>query len=147
MGAALQIAAPTNQKGTTAMTDSLTSVTELPLWDDDVPLIGSTFNIDEPRTRRHDPLPSHVAADKSATNRAAVKTAILELVHILGHADGNQLNTSYQLLQNKYGWPVVASESPRKRAGELAADGLLIILNPTDPRGTPAIYSLPGGTK
>lgn len=98
---------------------------------------------DTARARRSDPLPSHVAADKSAATRGRVAVAVLHLVETYGARTGQELNDLYRANRADMGWPVVAFDSPRKRAGELAAAGDLVVTNPDDPRGTPAVYDVP----
>lgn len=95
---------------------------------------------DSARARRSDPVSSHVAADRSQRSLDSVRRAVLDLVAQLGFANGAELNDMYSLYQGLRGWPRVSWDSPRKRAGELAADGLLEVTNPDCPRGTPRIY-------
>jgi hypothetical protein len=59
-----------------------------------------------------------------------------------GPSTGLELNDYYEFAASRGLFEVAATDSPRKRAGELAKDGLLTITNPDDPRGTPAIYTL-----
>lgn len=96
-----------------------------------------------PRARRHDPLSSHVAADRSSVTRRPVADAVLWLVAHYGPMNGADLCDRYMSMRRVQQWPVVAYESPRKRAGELAADGDLVVLNADDPRGTAHVYDLP----
>jgi hypothetical protein len=61
-----------------------------------------------------------------------------------GSLDGAEINRLYQLRKRRNKWPLdIHFDSPRKRAGELAADGHVVILNLDDPRGTPHVYALP----
>jgi len=99
---------------------------------------------DTARTRLTDPLSSHVAADRSSASIRGVKDRVLCLLAIHGPMNGLQINEAYELSQPRLGWADVSWDSPRKRAGSLAADGELIILNDLDPRGTPRVYALPG---
>jgi hypothetical protein len=99
------------------------------------------FPDDTARTRRTDPLPSHVAGDTSQGTKKRVADAVMVIVRDWGPCNGEQINTYYALAPNRFG--TAATDSPRKRAGELASDGLLEITNPDDPRGTPAIYRFP----
>lgn len=99
---------------------------------------------DTARARRTDPLSSHVAADKSAATRGQVHEAVVALITDFGPMNGQQLNEQYRELRIFRGWPVVAFESPRKRAAELIGTRLHVV-NPLDPRGTPAIYAIGGG--
>lgn len=101
------------------------------------------FPGDTARARKTDPLPSHVAADKSAETRGQVHEAVVELLTEYGNLNGQQLNDRYREDRIFRGWPVVAYESPRKRAAELVGTRLIIV-NEDDPRGTPRIYTLGG---
>lgn len=94
-------------------------------------------------TRRTDPLPSHRAADTAARTRTRVADAVLWLLDRYGPLTGQQLNEKYRVRRVDQHWPRAAWDSPRKRSGEMAADGLLHITNQGDPRGTPHIYTLP----
>lgn len=95
---------------------------------------------DTARTRRTDPLSSHVGADKSQRTIEQVKAAVVALVRQEGELSGAELNDLYSLRAARNGWDDCAWDSPRKRAGELAKEGVLIVTNPDDPRGTPHIY-------
>lgn len=95
-----------------------------------------------PRARRTDPTSSHVAADKSGSNLHLVADAVLWLIDHYGPMNGADLNDRYMSMRRTLQWPVVAYESPRKRAGELVHDGLLVVLNPDDVRGVPHVYDL-----
>ena len=99
---------------------------------------------DTARTRRTDPLSSHHAADKSSASIRGVKDKVLILLAEHGPSTGNLINELFELAWSRRGWHPVAFESPRKRVEELAKDGEVIILNDTDPRGTPRVYALPG---
>jgi hypothetical protein len=96
---------------------------------------------DSPRARMSDPTESHAAADKSAETRREVRSAVIYLVGLWRGATGSQLNESYATGRSFYGWPDVHYDSPRKRAGELYADGLLTCFS--TPRGTERKYVLP----
>lgn len=99
---------------------------------------------DTARARLADPLSSHVAADQSQASIKDVRAAVMHiLTNVVDVADGLALNALYRELQDKHGWRQCAIDSPRKRAGELAADGFLVIVNRNDPRGTPHLYTLP----
>jgi hypothetical protein len=98
---------------------------------------------DHNRTRKSDPLSSHVAGDVSQASIKDVRAAVLHLLTVVDYADGQALNLLYREFQERKGWRQCAYESPRRRAGELAKDGLLVSLNPDNPRGTPHLYSLP----
>jgi hypothetical protein len=72
-----------------------------------------------------------------------VKAAVLLLVKQEGELTGAELNDLFSLRAARHGWDTYAWDSPRKRAGELAADGFLHITNIDDPRGTAHIYTMP----
>lgn len=95
-----------------------------------------------PRTRLTDPISSHVAGDRSGETREAVADAVVRMLMDNGPMSGADLNKEYAIAQLVYGWPVAAYDSPRKRAGELAREGFIVVLNPDDPRGTPHIYAM-----
>lgn len=82
------------------------------LWDDD-----------SPRARVTDPDTSQRAADKSQASRALVRSRVLHILAYQGRQlTGNQINDHYVL----YFGRDVHFDSPRKRAGELVADGLAV---------------------
>jgi hypothetical protein len=80
---------------------------------------------DSPRTRESDPVSSHIAADVSQRRLHETKSHVLQLIAENGRLVGTELNDLYLLAAARRGWRQVAFDSPRKRAGELAADGLL----------------------
>ena len=89
---------------------------------------------------------SRRAGLKSSAMKAAVKDAVVQLVAQEGCVTGLELNELYALRWERYGWPQVAADSPRKRAGELVRDRRLRVLNLDAPRGTGAEYTLLGVT-
>lgn len=106
-----------------------------------VPMI---FPDDTARARRNDPLSSSVAADLSAKTRGRVHAAVLWMLDRYGPLTGNELNDHYRWRQRGMGWPVVAYDSPRKRAGELVGRGVVVVnVEALAKRGTPAVYGLP----
>ena len=106
--------------------------------------IHSTIGEDSPRARRNDALSSHVGGDRSAVQKQHVADAVYLLIAQEGALDGAEINRLYQLRKRRNKWPLnIHFDSPRKRAGELAADGLVVILNADAPRGTPHVYALP----
>jgi len=105
--------------------------------------VPQIFPDDTARTRLTDPLSSHVAADESAATVRDVADAVLQILLVVDCADGQALNILYRELRAARGWRECAYDSPRKRAGELARDGELVVLNADDPRGTPHLYALP----
>lgn len=118
--------------------------TPLSIFDTNVvaPLNGSG-----PGARRADPIASHVAADKAEASAGAVKAIILTLIFEAGSMTGQELNDLYRERWEKEGWPQVAYDSPRKRAGDMFRARQLSILNETewrDGRGEPAEYTLLG---
>ena len=101
------------------------------------------MNGDTARARKTDVLSSHVAADKSATTRGQVHEAVVELITMLGPLTGQELNDFYRTHRGLHGWPVVAFESPRKRAAELVGTRLEIVNVPARTvRGIPAVYAI-----
>lgn len=113
------------------------------------PVIHSTFGDDTVRTRKSDPVTSHRAGDKSAESLTVVKRAVIALVRAKGTLTGSQANIMYRDLAQypANGLPLVAWDSPRKRLGELAAAGDLVVVNEDSPRGTEREYALPTETK
>ena len=100
---------------------------------------------DTPRARRTDPPTSQKAADKSQPTLHQVKLAVLQIVAELGNLTGTEINQAYQDQFVRRGWKRVSYDSPRKRAGELAADGYLDVLyHGKGLNNQPeAVYSLP----
>jgi hypothetical protein len=98
---------------------TMTAAPTLPLalWDDDVP-----------RTRRSDLLTSHLAGDQSQPTIAGTKLAVLFLVSQEGSLVGSEINDLFRTNYKRRGWKRVSYDSPRKRAGEMVADGLLTIV-------------------
>ena len=92
------------------------------------PLVGTTFGVDTPRTRRGDRDNSHIAADASARSIRETKLRVLQIVMQEGPIIGAEINDLYDLRRARNGWREIHVDSPRKRAGELAADGLLEIV-------------------
>ncbi|MET4780842.1 hypothetical protein [Glaciihabitans sp. UYNi722] len=97
---------------------------------------------DTARTGRDDPWSSHLAGDRSQATIRAVRDAVLILVRQELIVTGSELNDLYRVRAEQNGWPAVHYESPRKRAGELAKDGLLSVLNAEVPRGTQHEYTI-----
>lgn len=89
---------------------------------------------DTPRTRKSDPVNSHHAADRSQVALKPTKQAVLDLVGAFGALTGADINSFYARYQSGYSFPIAKYDTPRKRAGELAADGFLIDTgnNPTE---------------
>lgn len=103
--------------------------------------IHSTIGEDNPRVRRHDPIQSHAAADRSARSRDAVFGEVLRLIFELGPLTGVELNGIYQAKHSSPADPLrVAFESPRKRAAELVERGLLYRLGEGDSAGHADVY-------
>jgi hypothetical protein len=71
-----------------------------------------------------------------------VKAAVLALILSHGPLVGSRLNDLYEAGREGAGWPDVHRDSPRKRAGELAADGILRVTNADSPRGHEHEYEL-----
>jgi hypothetical protein len=86
---------------------------------------------DKPRARLTDPPQSHQAADASSYRRKRVLLAVLEIIATDGEMTGSEVNDDYR------SWSVVARpefprchpDTPRKRAGEAAEDGLLDVVS------------------
>lgn len=81
---------------------------------------------DTARARRTDKLTSHKAADKSAARRPQIKAEVFRIVQKSGPIGGSVINYKYAQLVEKGKAPQAHPDSPRKRAGELVADGLLV---------------------
>lgn len=81
---------------------------------------------DAPRARKSDRRTSHQAADTSQGTLQETKVRVLKVL-LEGPATGTELNQRYRLKGGKSKWAKVAPDTPRKRAGELAADGYLEI--------------------
>lgn len=109
----------------------------------DTPLFDLAVGFDTPRARRSDPITSQRAADKSAETRSQVESAVMAIVRLKKIVGGKEINRLYESLRAAGGWPQVAWDSPRKRAGDLARAGLLEIVNPGSPRGTEQEYRVP----
>jgi len=84
---------------------------------------------DTARTRRADPPASHRAGDRSQRTIKRSSTAVLRLIFQEGELAGSDINRLYGLRCERNGWPFVAGDSPRKRAGELCADGFLVAVD------------------
>lgn len=80
---------------------------------------------DAPRTRRTDRATSHAAADASQRTMHQTKVRVLIVVNENGPIVGSEINDLYRFRGSRMDWEKVAYDSPRKRAGELAADGYL----------------------
>lgn len=104
------------------------------LWDEDIP-----------RTRRSDPDTSHIAADVSQLGLKEAKLRVLELVARHQPVAGSHLNDLYRLEGSRLDWKPLAYDSPRKRAGELADDGFLDVVERSTSDGNhlpEAIYGI-----
>ena len=99
------------------------------------------------RARTTDPLESHEAAVASQHNISRVRQAVLELIFDLGMPTGKDLNRRYAEVWEARGYPQADSESPRKRAGELVADGLAERMRNENGRGAFYILNLNGFNK
>jgi hypothetical protein len=97
---------------------------------------------DSPRVRMADPISSHLAADQSAASLPEVRTNIRALLKLHGPMTGAQLNDLYALTSTGMDWSRVSYDSPRKRAAEMAADGLLEVTNEDAKRGIGRVYAL-----
>lgn len=81
------------------------------------------------RTRKSDPVTSHIAADASQRSMHATKRAVLLIVMQEGEIVGSEINRVYLDRKSRYGWGRIAFDTPRKRAGELAEDGFLEVVD------------------
>jgi len=104
----------------------MTTLEMIPLWESDMPqivMVGDTA-----RTRKSDPLTSHLAGDVSAHGLRDAKQRVLQLVSVHAPVTGSELNDLYRLTADRLGWPRLGLDSPRKRAGELARGGFLEVV-------------------
>lgn len=83
---------------------------------------------DSARTRKSDPITSHVAGDNSQRNLHESKRRVLELVKVHAPVTGRELNDLYSLAASRLNWKRIHFDSPRRRAGELAKDGYLEVV-------------------
>lgn len=81
---------------------------------------------DTPRVHRHDPLSSHLAADKSQKRLLSVRERVLQLLADRGPMAAFELCEAYASQGKRDGWPRVHHESPRKRMSDMKRDGILI---------------------
>src|SRR5690554_637736 len=81
---------------------------------------------DEPRTRRTDPLTSHMAGDKTAATLTQVQSVVLAIFKARGNLTDSELNTHYELLWATNDWPEQHPDSPRRRRSQLTARGLIV---------------------
>ena len=90
-----------------------------------VPTLFDTFDI--PRARQSDPLPSHEAADRTATTKTAVTEAVRSLLWDAGYSGltDDELNAKYAEQRAFWGWPVVDVETPRRRRSDLTVEGVV----------------------
>lgn len=71
--------------------------------------------------RESDPTTSHEAAEVAARSVRAIRVGVLEIVRDAGRASSSEINATYAARWRDRGWKHAAADSPRKRAGELAA--------------------------
>lgn len=108
----------------------------------------SPRTVAETLARETDPETSHEAAAATAETLRGVRLAVLELFdHVSSPGlSGSEVNRLYDFNRPTFGWPRTAADSPRKRAGELAAPtrGLLSVIGKQPgENGTPErIYAL-----
>lgn len=114
-----------------------------------IPSLHSSTLGDNPRARRGDPVTSHMAGDRSQSSVTAVKRELLVILRRRGSLTGSEANTLYREAANASDGhlPVVAWDSPRKRLGELARDGLVVPVDEKTPRGTEMVFVLPDSEK
>lgn len=104
------------------LTESLTTMFDLDAFPSIIP------NDDSARTRKGDPITSHVAGDNSQRNLHESKRRVLELVELHAPITGRELNDLYSLAASRLNWKRIHFDSPRRRAGELAKDGYLEVV-------------------
>ena len=92
-------------------------------------IVPTIHSYDSPRARHSDPVQSQMSADRSQRTIKLSSTAVLRLVHMEGELAGSEINRLYGMRCERNGWPFVAGDSPRKRAGELCADGFLVAVD------------------
>jgi len=103
------------------------------------------YPFDTARTRRTDPITSHIAGDLSSANLHRTRLAVLQLVRQEGELIGSELNDLYLLRSGRHGWRQVAWDTPRKRAGELFDEGFLAsdVCRPAFDKGHPErVYTI-----
>jgi hypothetical protein len=100
------------------------------------------FPDDTARTRRTDPLTSHLAGDRSQTTLNDVRNAVAWIFTQLTSATGSEMNEMYRILRKEKGWPECHFDSPRKRTGELYADGELVLIEEGSGRNPERIFAL-----
>jgi hypothetical protein len=93
----------------------MTTDTPMLLWDD------------TPRTRATDPVTSHIAADISGKKLRPAKLAVLYVFSLHRPMLGSELNDVYALATNREMVPMLALDSPRRRAFEMERDGYLVV--------------------
>lgn len=102
---------------------------------------------DSPRVRRRDKGTSHAAADASAPAIRQTKFRVLLVVRDNGPICGSEVNDLYRFRGSRQAWARVAWDTPRKRAGELADDGYLDIVEERPAVGNnqpESVYQLSG---
>ncbi len=85
-----------------------------------------------PRTRRSDPVVSHQAGDRSQRGIHALRMNLLILIRENPLIIGTELNDLYRDTYRRREWKRVAYDSPRKRAFEMAREGVLEIVGERD---------------
>ena len=110
----------------------------------DVSLFGLdlALGFDSPRAGKDDPISSHMAADRSQETLALTRDRVVLLVRQEGEITGRDLNDLYRARADREGWARISYDSPRKRAAELLADGVLACTNEDAARGIGRIYCL-----
>ena len=94
-------------------------------------LFDLATGFDSPRARASDPVTSHAAADATQAGLPKMKAAVLRTIAVMRTEPvGSEINARYQELHiaDPSRFPQAHPDSPRKRAGELAEDGLLDIV-------------------
>lgn len=90
-----------------------------------MPPIHSWLGSDSARTRRSDPVTSHIAADRSSLHITESQAHVFELFEQFGAMTDSELGKLYPAISAARGWKRLTADSPRKRRSDLAGKGLL----------------------
>jgi hypothetical protein len=99
-------------------------------------------NGDTARTRRTDPITSHIAGDTSQRTLKDVRNAVAWLFTQVDTATGGGMNELYRELRAEHGWPDCHFDSPRKRTGEMYDDGELVLVDEGHGRNPERVFAL-----
>lgn len=87
---------------------------------------GVTVFDDSPRARLTDPITSHQAADKSASQLSVMKQRVLDLFREHEDLTDSELIELYAERAVAEQWELVRPETPRKRRSDLVSEGYLV---------------------